>query len=108
MNLIKNLKILRQQRGISQQQLAEIIMVSQQSVNKYENHNVEPGIDTLCKIADYFEVSVDYLIGRAEEPEENIEITDLTDNEHKLLHTFRKLTPTQKECISLLIDSYKS
>lgn len=62
--MIKNLKALRTQRGISQRDLAEVIMVSQQSINKYENHNVEPDIQTLIKIADYFNVSLDYLVGR--------------------------------------------
>ena len=40
--MVKNLKYLRTRYGISQQQLAEIAGVSQQSVNKYENHNIEP------------------------------------------------------------------
>ena len=57
--MIKNLKKLRQLAGVTQQQLAEQLTVSQQSVNKYENHNVEPDIDTLIKIADFFEVSLD-------------------------------------------------
>lgn len=62
--MVKNLKTLRNERGISQRELAEIVMVSQQSINKYENHKVEPDIDTLIKIADYFNVSLDYLVGR--------------------------------------------
>lgn len=62
--MVKNLKKLRNERGISQRDLADIIMVSQQSINKYENHNVEPDIDTLIKMADYFDVSLDYLVGR--------------------------------------------
>ena len=45
--MVKNLKYLRTRYGISQQQLAEIAGVSQQSVNKYENHNIEPDIRTL-------------------------------------------------------------
>lgn len=62
--MVKNLKKLRNEQGISQRELADIIMVSQQSINKYENHNIEPDIDTLIKIADYFDVSIDYLVGR--------------------------------------------
>lgn len=61
--MVKNLKELRVQAGISQQQLADVIGVSQQSINKYENHNIEPDIRTLVALADYFETSVDYLIG---------------------------------------------
>ena len=42
--MLKNIKKLRIGKGLSQQQLADIIGVSQQSINKYENHNVEPNI----------------------------------------------------------------
>ena len=61
--MVKNLRTLRMSKGISQQQLADVIGTSQQSINKYENHNVEPDISTLIMLADYFQVSVDYLIG---------------------------------------------
>ncbi|MBQ8922805.1 MAG: helix-turn-helix transcriptional regulator [Oscillospiraceae bacterium] len=40
--MVKNLKTLRTKFRLSQQQLADVIGVSQQSVNKYENHNIEP------------------------------------------------------------------
>ena len=57
--MIKNLKKLRTEKGVSQQQLASVIGISQQSVNKYENHNIEPDIFTLCALADYFDPSID-------------------------------------------------
>ena len=62
--MLKNLKKLREERKLTQKQLAEVILVSQQSINKYENHGVEPDIATVIRLADYFSVSVDYLIGR--------------------------------------------
>ena len=65
--MIKNLKKLRKQKGISQQALADAVGVSQQAVNKYENQNSEPGIDTLIAMANYFDTSVDHLIGKSEE-----------------------------------------
>ncbi len=62
--MIGNLKRLRKEKGVTQRTLADAVMVSQQSINKYENHSVEPDIDTLIRIADYFGVSLDYLVGR--------------------------------------------
>ena len=62
--MLDNLKLLRSASGISQKTLADSIGISQQSVNKYENHNIEPDIATLSRIADYFHVSIDYLVGR--------------------------------------------
>ena len=56
--MLEKLKQLRIEKGISQQQLADVIMVSQQSINKYENHNVEPEISTMIKIANYFNVDI--------------------------------------------------
>ena len=61
--MVKNLRKLRINKGISQQQLADVIGTSQQSVNKYENHSVEPDISALIKLADYFETTIDYLVG---------------------------------------------
>ena len=52
--MLENLKLLRSTAGISQKTLADSIGVSQQSINKYENHNIEPDIATLSSIADYF------------------------------------------------------
>ena len=64
--MLINLKQLRKSKGVSQQQLADVIGVSQQSINKYENHNVEPDIRTLISIAEYFDTTVDFVIGKSE------------------------------------------
>lgn len=64
--MLKNLKKLRAEAGISQARLAEAIGVSQQAINKYENHNIEPDIETLVQIADYFNTSVDYLVSHTD------------------------------------------
>ena len=68
--MIKNLKKLRQEAGVSQQGLADVILVSQQSVNKYENKNVEPDVATLVKIAEYFDVPITYFIEERKEENE--------------------------------------
>lgn len=49
--MLENLKKLREEAGITQKGLADAIGVSQQSINKYENHNIEPDIETLMRIA---------------------------------------------------------
>lgn len=107
--MIANLKKLRTAKGISQQQLADVLLVSQQSINKYENHGVEPDIATLIRIADYFDVSLDYLTGRTDVKEmvEKIKMSDLSDEEVHIIKKLRALTPKQKNCILILADSYK-
>lgn len=106
--MVKNLKELRTQKHISQQQLADIIGISQQSVNKYENHGVEPDIDTLIKIAEYFNTSVDYLIGNTDINRiiENVEKYDLNTEESELIDGFRKLNKPEKESIKIIINNY--
>lgn len=65
------LKELRKRKGISQLRLATDLNTTQNTISRYETGEREPGIDELIKIADYFNVSVDYLIGRTENPKIN-------------------------------------
>lgn len=65
------LKELRKKKGISQLRLATDLNTTQNTISRYETGEREPGIDELIKIADYFNVSVDYLIGRTENPKIN-------------------------------------
>lgn len=105
--MVKNLRKLRISRGISQQQLADVIGTSQQSVNKYENHNVEPDISSLIKLADYFETSVDYLIGHIPQFEQHIiEDVELTSKELTLIKDYRSLSKDEQESIRLIIKNY--
>lgn len=107
--MVENLKKLRGKANISQQKLADVIGVSQQSINKYENHGVEPDIATLIALADYFSTSVDYLIGNTdiERKIENVQKYDLNDEEHSLIDGYRNLNSTEKEIINLIIANSK-
>ena len=62
------LKELRKQKGISQLKLAMELNTNQNTISRYETGEREPGIKELIRIADYFNVSVDYLLGRADNP----------------------------------------
>ncbi len=63
-NFAENLKSLRQERGIGQVELAKKINVSRGIISLWENNLREPGMYNLIALADYFGVTVDYLIGR--------------------------------------------
>lgn len=60
----QRLRELRKQRGISQNELSKHIGVSKSSVNMYERGEREPSLETLEAIADFFNVNMDYLLGR--------------------------------------------
>lgn len=102
--MVKNLRSLRMNKGISQEKLAEFLGLSQQSINRYERHKVEPDIGMLILIADYFDTTVDYLIGHT--PKGGAEIPDLTKDEWALLRDYRQLSESEKESIRLVIKNY--
>ncbi len=78
---------LRKERGLSQREAAKIFGVSQGTFNNWENSNTQPSIEQLISIARFFEVSVDYLIGNADDV--------------GVINLISTLTPEQREVISL-------
>lgn len=98
--MLKNLRTLRLQSGITQKQLADAIGVSQQSINKYENHNIEPDIETMKRLADYFRTSIDYLVGYS------TAAPDWRSEEIALLSEYRRLSKNQQACVHHLIRTY--
>ena len=61
------LKELRMKKGLSQVKLAMELNIAQNTLSRYETGEREAGYDMLIKIADYFNVSIDYLLGRTDE-----------------------------------------
>lgn len=64
MTLGERIKQLREQQGLSQPALAEEVGVTKQAISKYEKGMDIPSSMTLCSIADAFNCSTDYLLGR--------------------------------------------
>lgn len=64
--MVKNLRLLREENGMSQQGLADLLGTTQQAVYKYEKTAVEPDIATLIQLSDIFGVTVDFLIGKSD------------------------------------------
>lgn len=60
-----NLKYLRQQKGFTQLYMANLLNITPQQYQRYESGKSSPRLDDACKLADYFNVSLDYLLGRA-------------------------------------------
>ena len=105
--MLANLKALRQEYGISQQRLADAIQVSQPSINKYENHNIEPDIFILSKLADFFNTSIDYIVGRTDvrRPIEHVEAFHLNDEEMNLVLRFRALNERERRCVGVVVET---
>ena len=58
--------MLRKERKISQQRLAIAVGVTQQCISEWENGNIEPTLSNLVKLAEVFEVTIDFLAGRVD------------------------------------------
>lgn len=66
-----NIKNLREDRDLRQRELAAVLSVSQNTYSQYENGVIEWTANNLIKLADYYNVSVDYLLGRTNNPSVN-------------------------------------
>lgn len=70
MNMIgERCRALREASKLSQKEMATILGISQPSMNRYENGISSPSPEVLTAIADYFDVSMDYIYGRTENPQ---------------------------------------
>lgn len=65
----ERLKELRTNKCLSQKQLSVEIGISDRGIQRYEYGEREPSMSTLISLADYFDVSLDYLVGRSDDPE---------------------------------------
>ena len=77
--LNENIKRLRTQRGLNQVELSKKMNVSKQCVSNWENDNVLPSIEMLMRLADFFGVTTDYLLGRT--AKNTIETDGLTEEQ---------------------------
>lgn len=89
--LNENIKNLRKLRNLSQVELAERLHVSKQCVSNWENDNIMPSVEMLVRIANYFGVSTDYLLGL---PSQNTICAE-------------GLTPEQAEHVKILVNDLK-
>ncbi len=94
---MKNLKELRLSKNLKQKDISSRLNITVQSYSLYEREEREPDFETLIRIADFFDVSIDYLLGRINKKETTpansvIEHTtfDIKDDEKALIITLRR------------------
>lgn len=105
---MKNLKNLRLKKDLSQQQLANLMHTTQQSIYKYEKGIASPNLEMLTNMAEFFETSVDYLIGNTDIPHKIESVTEhsLNIDEELLVSKYRRLNPRTRQIIHSIIDEY--
>jgi len=102
-----NLRLLREEWKLSQQKLADEFEIAQSQIQNYETGGYQPDIDTLNKYADFFNVSVDFLIGRTtiRHKSEPVKDCELNEMEQTLMNRYRSLLPSQRRSLDLFLDS---
>lgn len=96
----KRLKYLREKSGLQQKFVADKIGVKNNTLSGYESGNREPDSETLTRLADFYGVTTDYLLGRNEKKE-----AELDPEIRTLARDYKKLQPSDQELLKGLIKS---
>lgn len=84
------LKELRERKKITQEELAKLLKIEQNTYSNYEKEKTQPKLETLIKIADFYNVSLDYLLERKN-------IGGLSTQEYELITMFRQLIDSEQK-----------
>ncbi len=94
---MKNLKKIREERNINQLKIAMDLEISQESISKYETGLAFPSKKVLLKLADYFGCSIDYLLGRTDNPKLNKDNISAADKKiDNLIFRYNNLSEKSK------------
>ena len=106
------LKELRKNKGVSQEQVAKDLNISMRAYQNYEYGQREPNIEMILKLAEYYDVTTDYLLGKespSADPFENLKFT--AEMEKEANEDYQKLTQQEKAVIAKIVkalaDSHK-
>lgn len=108
------LRFLREEQGKTQSELAFIFKISRQVYANYENEINEPPLKILIAMADYFQCSTDYLLGRSDDfgnvtvSAEFSKHTVFDDSQKQLLKNFQALSANDKKTVLEYIEFLKN
>lgn len=107
---MKLLRELRIEYGKTQEKMAAVLGTSRQVYANYENGINEPPFEILIKLADFFDCTTDYLLGREEGFDGShfpTPAAELTKDERQLIEDYRALAPDLQEMIRATIQTWK-
>ena len=101
---MERLKSLRKEKGLTLEELAQDLGMTKQVLSRYERGEREADYKTLVKIANFFVVSIDYLLGHsAYYFPDTIGKTAVDDDESELLELYEALSPSRKEDLMIYL-----
>lgn len=94
---MENLRKIREERKVNQLKIAMDLEISQESISKYETGVAFPFKIILLKLADYFNCSIDYLMGRTDNPKINTDnLSAESERIENLIFRYNKLSEKDK------------
>ena len=97
------LKELRENKSLRQSDLAEMLEITQQAYQRYERGTSEPNADGLSKLADFYGVTTDYLLGREPEPDP-LAMLNIKVNNQRFIDIYQELPEFQQQ---VLVDAMR-
>lgn len=106
-NNVFRLKEIRLECGLKRSKVAEDLQINAGTIANYENGIREAPYEYLIKFAEYFDVSVDYLLGRTDDERPFRHETEENAEESRILSAYRRLSKTAKSRVSEYIDLWQ-
>lgn len=103
-SLSSRIKELRKERGMKQSELAKVLHISQQAIGSWETGRTIPGADTLNDLADIFNVTTDYLLGRPNKQETKKDDVELSDDDVIMTWRGKPLSDEDRELIRRIMN----
>lgn len=109
---MERLRELRKEKRLTQTQVGNYLGITVSAYGNYELGQREPSIDMLLKLADYFGVTVDYLLGRDTNTVTNVapfktkKIPTLSEEDEDMLNTYLELSDDSKRAVRYAVNMY--
>ena len=107
-DISQKIKELRLEKNLKQKDVSKALNIATNTLSQFENNKGRPSLEVLCAMATYYNVSIDYLVGR-EDDFGNVTVarggSELTQDEQTVLRCFNKLGPFERETILIQIKA---
>jgi transcriptional regulator with XRE-family HTH domain len=112
----RKLKELREEKGLTQIALSEILNMDRSAISRYENNQREPNDTTLLQLADYFNVSLDWFYERIKQTDSNYPLLEKNESYYKkditlfetAINELKQLNPSELKDTIMYINFLKS
>lgn len=108
MNYGQRIKELREERGLSLMALSKAICVSDTAICKWENQLAEPKLSYIVRLADFFNCSADFLMGRSDDLGWVVQPCLLTPEDKQFLDILHSLPPQMRELAMQTLECWKN